>query len=137
MKNKMNHLNVDEKKLAAICRKYNILLVVLHGSHASGHARESSDIDIGILAGKKHDAETQINIFTDFGDLFGDKFDPVFLNGAEPLISYQVAIHGTPLYEVRKGIFQEFQIQAAARYMDTKKFRQLEKLYLKRALNKI
>jgi len=137
LKNKMNLLNVDEKKLAALCRKYSILLVVLHGSHAAGRARENSDIDIGILAGKKQNTETQIDIFADFSDLFGDKFDPVFLNGAEPLITYQVAIHGTPLYEERKGIFQEFQIQAAARYMDTKKFRQLEKLYLKRALNKI
>ncbi|MFO7865933.1 MAG: nucleotidyltransferase domain-containing protein [Candidatus Aminicenantes bacterium] len=133
----MNSLNIDKKKLASLCRKFGILLVVLHGSYAAGRAGKKSDIDIGILAGQKYDADTRMNLLNDFSDLFGDKFDPVFLNGAEPLISYQVAIHGRPLYEERKGLFQQFQIQAAARYRDTKKFRQMEKMYIKKAVDKI
>ncbi len=133
----MNSLNIDKRKLASLCPKYGILLVVLHGSYAAGRAGKKSDIDIGILAGQKYDAETRMNLLNDFSDLFGDKFDPVFLNGAEPLISYQVAIHGRPLYEERKGLFQQFQIQAAARYRDTKKFRQMEKMYIKKAADKI
>ena len=133
----MNSLNIDKKKLASLCKKYGVLLVVLHGSYAAGRAGKKSDIDIGIMAGQKYDADTRMNLLNDFSDLFGDKFDPVFLNGAEPLISYQAAIHGRPLYEERKGLFQQFQIQAAARYRDTKKFRQMEKMYIKKAVDKI
>ena len=133
----MNSLNIDKKILAILCRKYGILLAVLHGSYAAGRERKKSDIDIGILAGQKYEAQTRMNLLNDFSDLFGDKFDPVFLNGAEPLISFQVAIHGKPLYEERKGLFQQFQLQAAARYRDTKKFRQMEEMYIKKAVDKI
>jgi hypothetical protein len=44
---------------------------------------------------------------------------------------------GSPWFEETEGIFQRFQIQAIARYMDSKKFRTMEKLYLKRAIGKI
>ena len=119
-----------------MCDIGNIQLLILHGSYATGKAEDKSDIDIGILSQEKFDLNNQLNILNDFSEVFGDKFDPVFLNGAEPLISYQVAIHGKPLFEETKGIFQRFRIQAVARYMDSKKFRIMEKSYLKRAIGK-
>jgi predicted nucleotidyltransferase len=128
---------INREQLAKLCRKYNIQLLILHGSHALGHAGNKSDIDIGILCQKKPGMDRKLDLLTDFGGIFGEKFDPVFLNGAEPLISYQVALHGKPLFEKEEGIFQQFKIQAISRYMDSKKFRILEKTYLKRALGKL
>ena len=128
---------IEKDKLAGLCRKYNIQLLVLHGSQAKGNARDKSDIDIGILSQEKLDIDNQIALLSDFSTIFGEKFDPVFLNGAEPLISYQVALHGKPLFEEKEGIFQRFKIQVIARYMDSKKFRIMEKIYLKRAVGKI
>ena len=128
---------IEKDKLAALCRKHNIQLLVLHGSQAKGNARDKSDIDIGILSQEKLDIDNQIALLSDFSTIFGEKFDPVFLNGAEPLISYQVALHGKPLFEEKEGIFQRFKIQVIARYMDSKKFRIMEKIYLKRAVGKI
>lgn len=128
---------IEKDKLPDLCRKYNIQLLVLHGSQAKGNAGDKSDIDIGILSQVKLDLDNQLALLSDFGEIFGEKFDPVFLNGAEPLISYQVALHGKPLYEKKEGIFQRFKIQVIARYMDSKKFRIMEKLYLKRAVGKI
>ncbi len=133
----MTNLTIDKEKLENLCRKYKIQLMILHGSYARGSANGKSDIDIGILSREKLDLDSRLNVLNDFGEVFGDKFDPVFLNGAEPLISYQVAIYGKPLFEETEGIFQRFQIQAVARYMDSKKFRTMEKLYLKRAIGKI
>ncbi|NIO49791.1 MAG: hypothetical protein GTN73_10215 [Candidatus Aminicenantes bacterium] len=132
------NLKIDEERLKKLCQKSGILLIVLHGSYAEGNVkvREKSDIDIGILSRKKFDSSKQLNILTELSEVFGDRFDPVFLNGAEPLISYRVAIHGTPLFEDEERIFQRFRIQAIARYMDSKKFRILEKSYLKRAIGK-
>lgn len=126
----------DDQRLKQLCQKHNILLVILHGSYSKGNARRHSDIDIGLLSRKKFDTEVKLNILNDLGEVFGDRFDPVFLNDAEPLISYQVAIHGKPLYEDKKGIFESFRIQAIAKFMDSKKFRILEKSYLKRAVGK-
>jgi predicted nucleotidyltransferase len=132
----MMNLKINKERLKSLCQKYNIQLIILHGSYATGNARGKSDIDIGILGREKFDLNNQLDVLNDFSEVFGDKFDPVFLNGAEPLISYQVAIHGKPLFEEKEGIFQHFQIQAVARYMDSKKFRDMEKSYLKRAIGK-
>ena len=125
---------LPKKKIVKLCRRHNIVLMILHGSHARGRAHRSSDIDVGILLAKKIDSERYLGLLHDFGEIFGDGFDPVILNGAEPLISYQVAIHGKPLYEQRKGAFASFQVQAVSRYLDSKKFRDLEKIYIKRAV---
>ncbi|MFW6140596.1 MAG: type VII toxin-antitoxin system MntA family adenylyltransferase antitoxin [Acidobacteriota bacterium] len=133
----MKNLEINKEKLETLCQKYNIKLMILHGSYAKGNARSESDIDIGILSQKKFDFDEQIKVVSDFSEVFGDKFDPVFLNGAEPLISYQVAVNGRLLYEAKKGMFHQFRIQAVARYMDSKKFRVMEKLYLKRAIEKM
>ena len=130
------NLRIDRKKLEKLCRKHKIRLLVLHGSYATQNENPKSDIDIGVLRREKVDSDKKLAIMDDFSELFGDKFDPVFLNGAEPLISYQVAIHGSPLFEAEKGSFSEFRIHALARYMDSKKFRILEKLYVKHALGK-
>jgi len=130
------NLRIDEERLKKLCQKYGILLIILHGSYAKGNVRGKSDIDIGILSRKKFDSSNQLNILNDLGEVFGDRFDPVFLNSAEPVINYQVAIHGKSLFEEKEGIFQRFRIQAIARYMDSKKFRIMEKSYLKRAIGK-
>jgi len=129
-------LKLDKERLKKLCQKYHIKLMILHGSYATGNAASKSDIDIGILGREKFDSDNKIDILDDFSEVFGDKFDPVFLNGAEPLISYQVAIHGKPLYEETQGVFQRFRLLAVAKYMDSKKFRDMEKLYLKRAIGK-
>jgi predicted nucleotidyltransferase len=127
-------LDFDSKTLEKLCRKHGVRMLVLHGSYVSGRANEKSDIDVGMMMSRKIGAKAYLNILSDFGELFGDKFDPVILNGAEPLISYQVALHGKLLYEKEKGLFASFRTQAVARYHDSKKFRDLEKLYLKRAI---
>jgi predicted nucleotidyltransferase len=132
----MMDIKIDKERLINLCQKYNIQLIILHGSYATGNAASKSDIDIAILGREKFDSNNKLNILNDFSEIFGDKFDPVFLNGAEPLISYQAAIRGKPLYEKTQGAFQQFRLQAVARYMDSKKFRDMEKLYLKRAIGK-
>ena len=129
-------LNIDKERLKKLCQKYGIQLLILHASYATGNAVSKSDIDIGILGRERFDSNNRLGILNDFSEVFGDKFDPVFLNGAEPLISYQVAIHGKLLYEETRGLFQRFRIQTVAKYMDSKKFRDMEKLYLKRAIGK-
>lgn len=127
-------VQIDHQKLKTLCRKYHIQLLVLHGSRAIGKAKEDSDYDVGILTKGKIGQKAYWDIVSDFGGLFGDHFDPVFLNGAEPMISYRVALTGKPLYESAAGTFENFRVHSVLRYMDSKKFRNLERLYIKRAV---
>ncbi|MBI5555954.1 MAG: nucleotidyltransferase domain-containing protein [Elusimicrobia bacterium] len=124
-------IDYDKNNLTRVCEKYHISLLILHGSYAKGVATKQSDIDVGILGKPKVIKEKYLDIIGDFSEIFGDSFDPVFLNGAEALITYYVARDGVPLYEKTKGIFNIFKVSAIARYLDTKKFRLLEKQYIK------
>jgi predicted nucleotidyltransferase len=124
----LQKLNFNKDKFKAACQKYNLSLVILHGSYAKGTTSSKSDVDIGFLGELK---DKYIAILRDFSEFFGDGFDPVFLNGAEAMITYQVALTGIPLYEKNPGLFIKFKLAAISRYMDTKKFRELEKQYIK------
>jgi len=127
----------DKKEFNGVCRKYNLSLVILHGSYAKSAATPGSDIDVGLLGDPGIIKEKYFDILRDFASIFGDKFDPVFLNGAEAMITYQVAINGIPLYEKSRGMFNIFKLGAMARYQDTGKFRILEKQYIKSAIKRM
>ena len=132
----MREVKYDKNALEKLCEKHKLKLLILHGSYAKGQATGDSDIDVGILTKKKADMNAYSAILRDFSGIFGDKFDPAFLNNAEPMICYHAALTGKPLYENLKGAFADFRIQSVARYMDTKKFRELEKIYIKRAIGR-
>jgi predicted nucleotidyltransferase len=130
-------LGYDKDKLREVCGKYELSLVVLHGSYIKGVATGQSDVDVALLGNPRIIKEKYFDIIRDFSSVFGDKFDPVFLNGAEAMITYQVAMNGKPLYEKVVGAFNAFKIYAISRYMDTKKFRLLEKKYIDSAIKEI
>lgn len=127
----MLEIKYDQEALRQLCDRHQLKLLVLHGSYAKGQATTNSDIDIGVLRDGKVDYKEYSAILKDFGGIFGDKFDPAFLNNAEPMICYHVAVAGQPLFEHNKGAFSKYKLQAISRYMDTKKFRDLEKRILK------
>jgi predicted nucleotidyltransferase len=128
--------NYDKENFNRLCQKYNLSLVILHGSYAKGMVTPKSDIDVGFLGEPSIIREKYFDILRDFSSIFGDKFDPVFINGAEAMITYHIAINGLPLYEKTKGLFNSFKVGALARYIDTKKFRLLEKQYIKSVITK-
>ena len=130
----MVEFNFNKDNFKTTCQKYNLSLFILHGSYAKGIITAKSDIDVALLGEPKIIKERYIDILRDFSEFFGDKFDPVFLNQAEAMITYQVALSGLPLYEKTPGLFNTFKLAAILRYIDTKKFRILEKQYIKSAI---
>jgi len=119
-----------------LCKKYDVKLLILHGSYAKGTATEKSDLDVGLLFKNGIKKIDYFKVIGDFEELFGNNFDPALLNGTEPMINYQVALNGKVLYEDKKGDFNNYKIGSIAKYMDTKKFRELERLYIKRAIGR-
>ena len=128
-------LNYDHEKLKKICVKNQIALLVVHGSQVAGQATAESDIDVGLLM-KKSNQKKYFKVIGELADVFGEKCDPVFLNEAESMIAYQVALNGVPLYEAKRGLFDAFMTTSISRYQDARKFRQLEKEYLQEKVKK-
>ena len=133
-RNKQQDPYYDKEKFKKLCEEYKLSLVILHGSYSRQTASAKSDIDIGFLGQEGLVGERYFDILNDLTSIFGDRIDPVFLNGAEAMITYHVAVYGRPLYERQKGLFNAFRLGALLRYFDTKKFRLLEKQYIKSAI---
>ena len=65
------------------------------------------------------------------GPIFGQRpVDLVLLNHADPLIKFKIASEGKLLYQNEKGLFEKFQVRAAAEHNDARKFYQLDKKFI-------
>lgn len=132
VQSKKLNISFNQHRLRALCRKYGISLIILHGSYARGYFTKNSDVDVAFLANERKMSKKYFDFAAELTELLGDKVDPVHLNNAETMINKQVALNGIPLYESKKGLFNSFRTTAISRYQDAAKFRELEKLYLKR-----
>jgi len=124
------------EEIRQICKKFRVTTLILFGSQAKAEADAKSDIDVAVLfENNDFSAERERILFYDLVRLFQtDRVDLVVLNRASPLLMKEVAIFGTPLYEKKRGIFDEFQIKAIKKYLDSKKFRKLRKICLEEFL---
>ena len=136
-------MQIDNEKLQEIAKKFELVLIVLFGSYARGHANPESDVDIAIqtklrepkgeAVGERseHDWQWEFDLIKDLVfALDCGNLDIVFINSADPLLMFEIATDGIPLYEADEGKFQDFQIYAAKRHNDAFKIYRLEQLYL-------
>lgn len=117
-------IQVDEQALRAL----GVRLVVLFGSHARGTPRPDSDVDIGVLLDGGEPArvldprrERILDTIHAPGEI-----DLVVLDRADPLLLWQVACEGRPLFEETPGTYEAFRVRAAKRYYDTAWLRKIE-----------
>lgn len=92
-----------------------VVLVVLFGSVARGGARDSSDVDIGVLGANFWDA---LKIGAELGAAFGREPHVVDLATASDLLRFQVAREGLPLFQGAPDAWPRFQAESALRYFD-------------------
>ncbi len=126
---------VNSPKLIEIARRYDLDLVIVFGSQTQGQARPGSDIDVAVRWIRRdwEDLERELALIGELTEaIWGDgDIDISFLNGASPLLLFEVACSGVPLYERQPGGFILFQSYAARRYYDQSKFSELQGQYLK------
>jgi len=81
-------VEVDEAKLADLCRRYQVRELSLFGSAARGEMRPDSDIDLLVefLPGAEVDLVDYAGLMLDLSKLLGRKVDLVSKNGLKPLI---------------------------------------------------
>jgi len=131
----MSMYEVNGQKLTDIAHRYGLDLIVVFGSQAQGKARPGSDIDVAVRWIRRdwEDVERELALIGELTEvIWGDgDLDVSFLNGASPLLLFEVACSGVPLYERQPGDFNLFQSYAARCYYDQRKFAELQGEYLK------
>lgn len=115
---------VDLKsKIAPLAEKYNLKLVVLFGSQASGRTHKNSDIDIAVLGEGVVDMSS---LTIDFYSLFNrDDVEVVDIGSASPTMMYVIVRDGKLLYENESGVFLKWKFYAMWVWRDTAWFRHL------------
>jgi predicted nucleotidyltransferase len=121
--------SLDREALAAVAQTHGLDLVVLFGSTARGQRRPASDLDIAVhFAGPRQDPPTlpeEARVEGSLLDLLGLRcdLDMVVLNDASPLLRWNVARHGIPLFAGSPTRWTLFQIRAHRDYEDSARFR--------------
>jgi predicted nucleotidyltransferase len=110
--------------VADVAREFGLRLVVRFGSTATGRASAGSDQDIAVLATHGLDLAEEARLVAELeGALGAPEVDLTVLNRADPLVWFQVACTGIPLYQAVPGAFLEMQSYASRTYDDTDRFR--------------
>ena len=128
-------VQIDSARLNEIAQQFGLDLIVLFGSHAKGRARPGSDVDIAVRAIQRpwDDWKWEFEVEAALSDAIQaeGEVDTVFLNGASPLLMFQVASTGQALFEKEWGVFSDFKSYAALRYYDDEPRRERQTDYLK------
>lgn len=121
-------MQVDQKAL----RQAGVRLVAVFGSRARGTNRPESDADVGVQFGTSNGVDLA-RLDRVRAALSADgEIDLVALDLADPLLLYEVAVDGRPLFEFHEGAWEEFRILAIKRYYDTAWIRRIEAAALKK-----
>jgi predicted nucleotidyltransferase len=129
-------MEIDLERLAGIAQQFGLDLIVLFGSHAKDRARPGSDLDVAVRAIRRPwgdwNWEFEVaNALSGVIRVSGSEIDVSFLNGASPLLMFEVARSGQVLYEKEWGVFSEFKSYAARVYYDNEPRFKRQAQYLK------
>lgn len=127
----------QDDRLGEVATTFDLALVVLFGSRATGHSRPDSDSDVGILrwqgvVSAEHFPALGLGLAraTGLPDI-----DLVDLRRAPALLRYRAARDGRPLFEAAPALFTRFHVQAWKQYLDDEyDFRRLDVRYLRESL---
>lgn len=126
---------MDAAALDHVARKYGVRLLLQFGSSVTGKVHPGSDVDLGVLLEKPHLALGEhAGLLHELQRLFTDReVDLAFLNHADPLFLKKVTedcrlLHGAP------ADLQRLKLYAFKRYQDHRRYLDLERRFVKRAL---
>ena len=129
-------LKTDREQLNEIAQQFGLDLIVLFGSHVKGRMVLGSDVDIAVRAVKRPwgDWNWEFEVANALSKAIqedGGEVDVVFLNGAAPLLMFEVAQSGQVIFEKEWGTFSEFRSYAARVYYDNEPRFRRQAQYLK------
>jgi predicted nucleotidyltransferase len=119
----------DREALRAAALEHGLDLVVLFGSTAKGRRHADSDLDVAVrfatsgtsLSTLREEARVEGSLLEALQPRC--EVDLVVLNGASPLLKWNVARDGVPLFCRSDATWTSFRIAAHREFEDTAKFR--------------
>ena len=93
-----------------------VRLAVLFGSAARRHEGARSDLDVGVLFDKGHDANPALEVALSRAS--GRRVDLVRLDEAPPLLRFEIARDGRPLVERAPHAWADFRARAMIDWWD-------------------
>lgn len=122
------------RRLIAVCKKYGVELLFLHGSLAQDRHGRLSDIDLALL-GKGMNFKRLLKIEEEFSEIIGrEDIDIADLNRASSLLGMQVIKKGIPLYVSNQKRLKEFRYRTFLGYLDSSYLRSCYARYTTGAL---
>lgn len=92
---------------------------MLFGSQAKGRAREDSDVDVGVLpSGLGLSLAEELELARQLSEACGLEVDVVRLDRDDPLLGYEAARHGLPIWETVAGNFAAYRARAISTWLD-------------------
>ena len=134
----MHALALDLDILASVCRRQAVGLLIAFGSVVRGLRRPDSDLDLAVwMTTANMTPQALVGLEVALRPLFpGECLDLVLLNRASPLLQFQVARHGSVLFEATPGVFHAFQVLASKRHADIEHLRRLDRVCVNRFLRR-
>ena len=129
-------IDIDKIKpeVAKVAQKYNLALVILYGSQATGKARDGSDVDIAVLGKRKILSNVLINLDDEFARIFrARELDVKSLHNTNPFFRYQVMRDGVLLYG-KNYDYNSYKAYAFRDYHDSKDLLKLKRIIVERRL---
>lgn len=127
-------LKYSKKNINEIAKKFKLKLILIFGSYAKNTFNKESDLDIAVLADCRLNFKEYKELYSELSIIFSYNIDLTFLREADPLLMKQVIENCQLIYEDKKNRFSEYRVYAYKRYMDHKKFFDLEEKYIKSSL---
>lgn len=114
-----------------ILKKYNLSLILMHGSQVDGKIHPKSDIDIAVLPKNIHNKIDTLKLYGDFIDYFkNDTIDIVNLTQASPLLAFVIA-KKSKLLAGSESSYEKFQFRAFHKYCDYLPYLRMEADFVK------
>lgn len=112
-----------DRALDVIREIRKVLVFYLFGSRATGGATSESDIDFAFLSSKDFSWEEYYSLRGRLSGVLGtDRFNLLWLNKADPIITFEVIAMGRPLYFKDPETLNDFELRAKKRYYDYKNY---------------
>lgn len=121
MKEKL--LAADKKfRITALAQKYDITLLTLFGSQATGKTYEKSDADFAFASKRKLSPREVAEFAFDLSSIAEfSNIELIDLHDAPPLLLKNIAVSGIAVYESEPLTFALFKIYALKRFMEAQK----------------
>lgn len=114
-------MEIPDQKIKKLARKFNLSLILLFGSQASGKTHSESDVDLAILPKDELSAKKEIGLNTEFCNLLKtDRVDTVNLKKASPLLLKQVLDNCKILFQKNPQVFSRFEARTLRKYQEAK-----------------